>query len=53
MMYRMKKMEQENKKMAYDSPKSEIVLIALEQCIAISDMYNNDIYEEDFVFPIF
>lgn len=42
-------MEIEVKKQTYESPQTEVVLIALEACIAMSDMTNNTIYEESFV----
>ena len=42
-------MKTEILKQTYESPQTEVVLIALEACIAMSDMTNNTIYEEPFV----
>lgn len=33
---------------AYESPELQVVLLAMEQCIAVSDMNKNNVYEEDF-----
>ncbi len=45
-------MKNETKKQAYESPETEIVLLALEQCIAASTTLNNwsenNNYDEDF-----
>lgn len=42
-------MENEVKKQTYVSPQTEVILIAIEACIAMSDMTSNTIYEEPFV----
>ena len=45
-------MKNELEKQAYESPETEIVLLALEQCIAASTTLNNwsenNNYDEDF-----
>ena len=42
-------MENETKKLAYESPQTEVVVLALEACIAMSDMDSNNIFEEEFI----
>lgn len=42
-------MENEIKKQTYESPQTEVVMLALEACIAMSDMDSNSIFEEEFI----
>ena len=42
-------MENETKKQSYESPQTEVVMLALEACIAMSDLDSNNIYEEEFI----
>ena len=44
----MKQTKEQLARVAYSAPESQVVLLALEQCIAVSDKDNNDLVDEDF-----